>query len=42
MEWPEKDRHLQEKHWAVDLGALDLAKKLAQRFKTFLLFAKYS
>jgi len=40
--WPAQDSHLQHQHWSVDIGALELAKLLAQHFKTFLLFAKYS
>ena len=40
--WSEKDARLETMHWALDIGALEMARDLSAHFKTYLLYAKYS
>ena len=42
LQWSENDKSLEDMHWASDIGALDLTKRLTQYFETLCVYAKYS
>ena len=40
--WTESDlENFKDKHWAIDIGALDLARALAKHYKSSVVYSKY-